>query len=793
MIVENFWLWQFLGRLHPLVVHFPIALLVFAAILELFTIGKYQSKLRPGINAILLGGIFSAIIAAFFGWQLAENENITGDLLDQHQRSGFITATIGLVLLWFLSQIEIKKRTKNIKFFRATLFVTTLGVILTGHLGASLTHGEDFLSNTLPWNNNASYQPSQFDLAHYQSEGAILSSDAELKLLGEVRTILAHNCYKCHSGAKIEGDLRLDNKEHVFKGGESGAVILARNPQQSELIRRIKLPKNHKDVMPAKGSILSKEEIALLTLWVEKGAPWPDNATQPSIYKVADLAPRRPPLPKSDNGITNPVDLFVDDYFQEKNIHWPQSIDDKTFLRRVYLDLIGLLPSPEDLEAFSKDPRTDKRSILVEELLNRKDDFAMHWLTFWNDHLRNDYTGTGYITNGRYNITDWLYQSLLNNKPYNVFIKELLNPDEKSKGFIEGIRWRGTVNASQRTEMQAAQNVGQVILGLNLKCASCHDSFISDWKLDQAYAFANIFADTTLEVSRCEQPTGKMASTKILWEELGEIDSLATRAEKLKQLSEHLVQPANGRMYRTIVNRVWKQLMGRGLVEPVDEMDNMPWSQDLLDWLAAEFVDTGYDLKELIYQIATSRIYQSASSGIESADLLQAEDYTFTGMTRRRMTAEQFSDAVSQIIHPLFDEQEIKYNPFHLAKNEASVPAFVRASLVANNSFLTALGRPNREIVTTSRDSQASLLQALELTNGERLYEVLEKGAVSWREQFHTAELISEQFYQKVLLRKPSQKELKIAKDALGDQPKAEQIQDFFWAVMLLPEFQIIY
>lgn len=243
MIVENFWLWQFLGRLHPLVVHFPIALLVFAAILELFTIGKYHSKLRPGINAILLGGIFSAIIAAFFGWQLAENENITGDLLDQHQRSGFITATIGLVLLWFLSQIEIKKRTKNIKFFRATLFVTTLGVILTGHLGASLTHGEDFLSNTLPWNNNASYQPSQFDLAHYQSEGAILSSDAELKLLGEVRTILAHNCYKCHSGAKIEGDLRLDNKEHVFKGGESGAVVVAGVPQQSELIRRIKLPK----------------------------------------------------------------------------------------------------------------------------------------------------------------------------------------------------------------------------------------------------------------------------------------------------------------------------------------------------------------------------------------------------------------------------------------------------------------------------------------------------------------------------------------------------------------------
>lgn len=96
--------------------------------------------------------------------------------------------------------------------------------------------------------------------------------------------------------------------------------------------------------------------------------------------------------------------------------------------------------------------------------------------------------------------------------------------------------------------MQAAQNVGQVILGLNFKCASCHDSFISDWKLEEAYAFANVSADTTLEISRFEIPTGKFAKTEILWEELGDIDSAATRAEKLRQLADQLVQPANGRM-----------------------------------------------------------------------------------------------------------------------------------------------------------------------------------------------------------------------------------------------------
>jgi hypothetical protein len=195
--------------------------------------------------------------------------------------------------------------------------------------------------------------------------------------------------------------------------------------------------------------------------------------------------------------------------------------------------------------------------------------------------------------------------------------------------------------------VQAAQNVAQVILGLNLKCASCHDSFISDWKLEEAYAFANIFADSTLEVSRCEQPTGTLAKTKILWEELGDIDSAANRAEKLRQLADRLVQPANGRMYRTIVNRIWKQMMGRGIVEPVDEMDNLPWSQDLLDWLAVDFAENGYDIKRLIFQIASSNSYQSQSVSIKSADQLIADDFQFKGLIRRRMTAEQFSDAVS--------------------------------------------------------------------------------------------------------------------------------------------------
>jgi len=789
--ISDFWLWQFFGRLHPMIVHFPIALLIFAAILELVTIRKYNSRFRPGIQALVLIGAVSAVIAALFGWLLANSDGVQGELLDLHQQVGIATAFLSLFVLFFLYEAGKNPLPNQVKLFRTSLFIACLGVSVTGHFGASLTHGEEFLTEVLPWNEEFDAPQSlTINLAEFASD---LSENQEMLLVTNVRSVLAHNCYKCHSGSKIEGELRLDEKEYIFKGGENGPVISPGNPSQSELIRRVSLSKNHKDVMPSKGKLLSKEEIALLTLWIEKGALWPEGVPQQSLYRVADLAPRKPSLPAAKAGLENPIDRWVDQYFQANEIDWNVMVDDRTFLRRIYLDVIGLLPSPEDLQRFQDDPNPQKRRLIAQQLLDQKEDYTQHWMTFWNDILRNDYTGTGYITKGRFAITDWLYTSIRDNKAYDLFVKELLNPTEKSKGFIEGIRWRGTVNASQRVEMQAAQNVGQVILGLNLKCASCHDSFISDWKLEEAYAFANVFADSTLEISRCEIPTGKFAKTEILWEELGNIDSTASKAEKLLQLADKLVQPSNGRMYRTIVNRVWKQMMGRGIVEPVDEMDNLPWSQDLLDWLAVDFVENGYDIKRLIYQITSSKIYQSESIPIASPDLLLASDFKFQGLIRRRMTAEQFSDAVSHLASPLFDSAEVRFRPYELIPELGNQAEFARASLVANNPFLTSLGRPNREIVSTSRDSQASLLQALELTNGTKLNSALEKGGARWVLNYSDPNELTLKLFTQALLRAPTPEELAVANRLYSGKTEATKTQDLLWSIFLLPEFQMIY
>ncbi|MBV8606396.1 MAG: DUF1553 domain-containing protein, partial [Singulisphaera sp.] len=208
-------------------------------------------------------------------------------------------------------------------------------------------------------------------------------------------------------------------------------------------------------------------------------------------------------------------------------------------------------------------------------------------------------------------MTGWLYQALLENRPYDEFVRELINPSPESEGFINGIKWRGRVNASQVREIQFSQNISQVFFGINMKCASCHDSFIDHWKLDDAYGLAAIVADRTLGIYRCDKPTGIQATPHFLWPELGTIDPALPRAKRLEQLAGLVTHPDNGRFTRTIVNRLWQRLMGRGIVHPVDVMANRPWSEDLLDYLAVYLIEHDYDLQELIAHIVSSRTYQS--------------------------------------------------------------------------------------------------------------------------------------------------------------------------------------
>lgn len=606
----------------------------------------------------------------------------------------------------------------------------------------------------------------------------------------EARTIFAHHCYSCHGEVKSKGGLQLHTKAAVFAGGDEGPVILPGDPDHSELIRRITLPHGHKEYMPSKGEKLSKEQVKTLIKWVEAGAPWPDNLNT-SIYRLAPFENRLPKVPAARNGLSNPIDLFVDKYYEKNNLKWKEPVDDRLFIRRVYLDVLGLLPTPDELTTFLKSENPRKRDQLIEKLLAKDTIYAQHWLTFWNDLLRNDYTGTGYITGGRSSITPWLYESLTKNKPYDSIVHQLISPSEASAGFIKGIQWRGTINASQRVEMQAAQNVAQVFLGLNLKCASCHNSFISDWKLEDAYGFANIFAEEPLEIYRCDQPTGKIASNNLLFKPLGKLKETTDRTERLKDLAALLVQEKNGRLSRTFINRLWAQFMGRGLIEPLDFMDNLAWDQDLLDWMAFDFVRNDYDIKKMMFKILSSNIYQQPSVTYQEPEKLVSRDYVFQGMVRRRLSAEQFADAISQSFYPVYTDSNLVKKHFPNL-NEMKTP-FTRASMVKNDPFLTALGRPNRENVGALRNSQSNLIQALEVTNGQVLNNRLQLGSEKWITSRLSKEKLTDTLFLNFLGRLPTAKERKATNALWAEKPSETEIQDLVWALTLLPEFQLIY
>jgi hypothetical protein len=803
----------------------------------------------------------------------------------------------------------------------------------------------------------------------------------------DIKPLLQARCVKCHARGKYKGSLSLETREALLRGGEGGPAAVAGRSADSLLIEVVASTDPNRR-MPQKGEPLTAGEIGLLRAWIDQGVSWPVGFS--FGFPRAALAPRRPEVPNPPPGMSldHPIDRFIARGLaeQDQSLDW-SPVPNHVYVRRAYLDLIGLLPTPAQKNAFERDAAKDKEARLVARLLADRAGYADHWLSFWNDALRNAYRGTGFIDNGRKTITQWLYQSLYENKPYDRFVHELISPVPGSEGFTKGIVWRGVVNASQAPPVQAAQNVSQVFLGTNLKCASCHDSFVNYWKLTDAYALASVFAEKPLEIHRCDKPTGKISKIGFMYPELGSIDAGAARAERVRQLADLLVKPENGRFARTMVNRLWAHLMGRGIVEPLDDMDQPAWNQDLLDWLASDFVAHGYDVKHTLTTICTSRAYRLRSVGVAEPGV--QGPYVFRGPLTKRMTAEQFADAVSTVtgVWPTTNNDLAKVDgrgqggqlgavraaiaaarketapgplPIHaewiwshadaerdpggrillrkvvrldslpsravaaatcdnefvlyingngvvasddwtrpvsvditkyLARGEnviaveatnwpdpehnrgtqikgQNAAAFIawlgafegdrvvwsvgtdatwlwaksaradwtrrssdtrgwshavelpwagaiysqidlaavvrtsagntadatlRAALIFDDPLLAALGRTSREQVVTRRDSIATTLQALELTNGGTLDATLKQGAERWlKSNGREPDTLVRSVFSTALGRNPLPQELAAGKELVGSPVTVEGIQDLLWAVTMLPEFQLI-
>jgi len=300
-------------------------------------------------------------------------------------------------------------------------------------------------------------------------------------------------------------------------------------------------------------------------------------------------------------------------------------------------------------------------------------------------------------------------------------------------------------------------------------------------------------------LTRCDKPTGAKAAVGWIFPELGDVDPSADQPERLRQLAGLMTHEDNGRFTRTIVNRLWRQLMGRGIVHPVDAMHTQPWSEDLLDHLASYLVDQKYDLKKVMALILTSDAYRGKGTKMTQ----RPDDYRFEGPLMRRLTAEQFFDAIWSITGtwPEPDARAFKQDGRHQGGQlEAVLKAHgenaewgdrpVRAVFTPLNGLQASLGRPNREQVVTERPDLMTTLEAIELANGPILAETLAAAGTKLLERWQgkPGEMIDWLFLS-ALSRAPTSREREALTELTGAEPTQETVEDVLWAVFMLPEF----
>jgi hypothetical protein len=377
-------------------------------------------------------------------------------------------------------------------------------------------------------------------------------------------------------------------------------------------------------------------------------------SARPAIEVPADV------LPKSTH---NAIDRFVNAKLAEQGLAPHDLVDDWAFLRRVTVDVIGTVPTEEQIASFLADESPDRRANYVDRLLAHPG-WADNWVGYWQDVLAENPNVLKPTLNNTGPFRFWLHEVFEDNRPFDRFATELIT--------MRGSRYYGGPNgfemASQNDVPMAAKAhvVAQGFLGLQMKCARCHDAPFRDFEQRQLFQLAAMLNRGPQAVPQSSSVPGSKEELENLiikvslepgssvqpdwpFPDLAPADLVGEFVRDPKDSRERLAtlvtSPANGRFARVIVNRVWARYTGRGFVDPVDDWSHTePAHAKLLDWLAREFVLSGYDLKHLARLILTSHTYQRRP--VDPASVKFGEPFLFAGPLRRRMSAEQIVDSM---------------------------------------------------------------------------------------------------------------------------------------------------
>jgi hypothetical protein len=463
---------------------------------------------------------------------------------------------------------------------------------------------------------------------------------------------------------------------------------------------------------------------------------------------------------------------------------------DETFLRRAFLDIIGVLPAREDFEKFMADKAADKREKLIDDLLGRKE-FSELWVMKWaellqirtDDNRQVSYkTALGYFT--------WLQSRVEDNVPFNVMIQELLSASGGTFNLPAT-----TYYQIERDTLKVSENTAQIFMGMRIQCSQCHNHPFDRWTMDDYYSFAAFFAQ--IGRKNGEDPrerivfdkaegevkhpvNGKTMAPKFLGGDVPDVKG----KDRRKVLADWLASPENPYFARNLANIVWAHFFGKGIVDPVDDVrvSNPASNPELLDELAKQFTTYKYDFKKLVRDICTSRTYQLAT---ESNPTNETDTRNFAKGPIRRIRAEVLLDVISEVT-----DTPNKFKGLPLGARAVQI-----ADGNTSNYFLKTFGRASRETVCSCEvKMEPNLSQALHLLNGDTVNARIQQGAVVKKmvDAGKKAPEILDELYVRCLGRKPTEDEAKkILPQVTSDDKNAlkQGLEDVFWALLNANEF----
>jgi hypothetical protein len=463
---------------------------------------------------------------------------------------------------------------------------------------------------------------------------------------------------------------------------------------------------------------------------------------------------------------------------------------DDDFVRRVFIDTIGLLPSIQEYEQFKNDPRSDKRAHLVDRLLARPE-FTDLWAMKWGERLqaRSIVSASASHQKATVRYTAWLHRQIENEAPMNEVIHQLV----AAKGtWIENPE---TNFYRERDPKLLMENMAQLFLGARIQCAQCHNHPFDRWTQNDYYGMVAFFARTQkkscedmMDVLVYEAPAGEtshpVTQETVPPKFLG--GALATTADRERRtvLADWLTAPDNRLVARNLANIYWQHFFGTGIIDPVDDarVSNPPSNPELLDALAARLVAVDFKPRALIRDILLSRTYQHASVPNETN---LADTRNFSHSYPRRLLAEVLWDCLTQATG-YYDEKFFFERP--------GTRAVQIGDGGITSTFLSTFGRSKRETPCTCEvKSQPTLSQALNLINGTSVTRCIERGKnlPAWTAQEKDPQQVIRHLYITSLSRLPSAAENAAFTEVLRTHPGGPKIalQDIFWAVLNSNEF----